>query len=170
MAERYCSSVPSTPPVTTRPWVASLLVALAALASGSWTVVGQWWAYAAFGLIPPALGLPQGWPPLQLAPLGGTTWTWWAIETVGAFVMIVAVWLWTRAGRRPFLTPLWAVIVGVTLGNLVRIIGTSVIALHDLRTFGVAVLGTVLLSLLWGLVLGLVAATVHRLMAPVARG
>lgn len=70
----------------------------------------------------------------------------------------------------PFLTPLWAVIVGVTLGNLVRIIGTSVIALHDLRTFGVAVLGTVLLSLLWGLVLGLVAATVHRLMAPVARG
>jgi hypothetical protein len=84
--------------------------------------------------------------------------------------MIVAVWLWTRAGRRPFLTPLWAVIVGVTLGNLVRIIGTSVIALHDLRTFGVAVLGTVLLSLLWGLVLGLVAATVHRLMAPVARG
>ena len=149
MAERYCSSVPSTPPVTTRPWVASLLVALAALASGSWTVVGQWWAYAAFGLIPLAV---EG------------------IQRRASLVMIVAVWLWTRAGRRPFLTPLWAVIVGVTLGNLVRIIGTSVIALHDLRTFGVAVLGTVLLSLLWGLVLGLVAATVHRLMAPVARG
>lgn len=129
-------------------------------------MVGQWWAYAAYGLIPPALGLPHGWPTLRLTPLGGSTWTWWGIETAGALVMITAVWLWTRAGRRAFLTPLWAVVVGVALGNLVRLVGTSFVALHDLRTFAVAAVLTLILSVVWGLLLGVLVAGLHALVAP----
>jgi hypothetical protein len=134
---------------------------VAALAFGSWPLVGVHLGRIAAVLIPQALGLPSLYPQLRATPLGGTTWFLWFVETLGALVMLGAFWWSTRRPtRRPALRAWWATVVAVVAGNIVRLVGTTLVSQPDLRTYVAAVVVEVLLSLILGALLGLLVAPV----------
>lgn len=156
-------------------WANLLALTAASIAAGMWSVAGAAATQFAALLFPPALGMPAFIPPLRFAPLGETTTTVWAIDLVGAIVMLVTAVLWARAANRKHPYPsrgrafgrgLWVTIVAVVLGNVVRSVGQSFVLRSDLPTFGGQLLTNVVVSALTGLVLGLIVGLIAMLFAP----
>lgn len=146
---------------------APIVVLLASVAIGSWTLVGQFLAYGAYALAPTTLGVPFAIPGLRLTPLGGTTWGFWAAETGSALLMVGLVLLAVRQrSRRPFRQVLRAVILAVVVANLVRLAFVSFITHADVPTVLVGAGLTALLSVVWALPLGLLAGLVDKSVAP----
>lgn len=138
---------------------------------GSWTLVGQFLGRVAMVLAPTTLGVPLAWPPLRLTPLGHTSWTSWAIDTVAVVVLLVVVFLRLRVVRgashgRAFLTGLWAGVLAVVAANLVRHIAWSFLTDQDLASYAVLLALTLLLSAVWGLAMGAALGLVHATATP----
>ncbi|WP_430331553.1 hypothetical protein [Rhodococcus sp. ACT016] len=146
------------------PWPATLTVLLASALFGTWSITGRILTFNPELLIPSAIGLPFGIPPLRLFPLGDTTWAFWFVDVLAAIVMVAVVWTRLLPHRqRPFLAGLFATVLGVAAGNLVRIVFLSFETHQGLGTYVLALALGLLVSALWGLVVGVVVGLVHLL-------
>ncbi|WFR71918.1 hypothetical protein P9209_25225 [Prescottella defluvii] len=146
------------------PWPAAVTVLLASMLFGIWSLAGRILTFNPELLVPSAIGLPFGIPALRISPLGDTTWSFWFIDVVSALAMVAVVWAQlVRSPRRPFLAGLLATILGVMVGNLVRIVFLSFETHQGLGTYALAVLLGMIVSALWGAAVGLVVGLVHML-------
>jgi len=146
------------------PWPATVTVLLASVLFGMWSLTGRILTFNPELLIPSAIGLPFGIPPLRLFPLGDTTWSFWFVDVVAALAMIAVVWTRLAGSRqRPFLAGLLATMLGVVVGNLVRIVYLSFETHQGLGTYAAALVLGLVVSVLWGAVVGLVVGLVHLL-------
>ncbi|GAB2658603.1 hypothetical protein ABI214_06365 [Prescottella soli] len=146
------------------PWPAAVTVLLAAMLFGTWSLAGRILTFNPELLVPSAIGLPFGIPPLRVSPLGDTTWTFWLVDVVAALAMVAVVWAQlVRSPRRPFVAGLLATMLGVIVGNLVRIVFLSFETHQGLGTYALAVVLGVIVSALWGAAVGLVVGPVHLL-------
>lgn len=148
--------------------IGTVVAAALCVLVGSWTVVGQFLGRAAMVLAPTTLGVPFAWPPLRLTPLGHTTWTSWAIDTIAALVLLAVVFLRLRVVRgasraRAFVAGLWAGVLAVVAANLVRHVAWSFLTDQDLASYAVLLALTLLFSLVWGLVMGAALGLVHAI-------
>lgn len=144
------------------PWPATATLVLVSILFGAWTITGRVLTFNPELLIPSAIGLPFGIPPLRLFPLGDTTWTFWTVDTLAALAMIAVVWARLRREvRRPFLAGLLATVLGVAAGNLVRIVFLSFETHQGIGTYVIALLLGLLISALWGAVVGLLVGSAH---------
>ncbi|EGD22360.1 hypothetical protein [Prescottella equi] len=146
------------------PWPATATLVLASILFGTWSITGRVLTFTPELLIPSAIGLPFGIPPLRLFPLGDTTWTFWFVDVVAALVMIATAWFRLSASRRrPFLAGLLATMLGVAVGNLVRIVYLSFETHQGLGTYVLAVILGLVVSALWGAAVGIVVGLAHLL-------
>ena len=122
--------------------------------------------------LPAAAGLPFLIPALHLWPLGASTWGFWVVDVIAAIVMlvIVAMRLVNSQRRHPnqgrvrrFFSAWSAVILGVVVGNLVRGVFASFVVNADLATYGGYLLANIIVSALFGTVVGLLPAIVAAL-------
>lgn len=153
------------------PWPASTTLVLASILFGAWSITGPVLTFNPELLIPSAIGLPFGIPPVRLFPLGDTPWTFWFVDVAAVVVMIAVAWTQLSGSRRrPFLTGLLATVLGVATGNLVRIVYLSFETHQGLGTYALAVLLGLVVAALWGTVLGVFVGLVqlldHRLRPP----
>ncbi len=146
------------------PWPATVTVLLASILFGTWSLTGRILTFNPELLVPSAIGLPFGIPPLRLYPLGDTTWSFWFVDVVAALAMTAVVWTQPAGSRRrPFLAALLATMLGVAVGNLVRTVYLSFETHQGLGTFVLAVVLGLVVSALWGAVVGVVVGLVHLL-------
>lgn len=146
------------------PWPATATLVLASILFGAWSITGRVLTSNPELLIPSAIGLPFGVPPLRLFPLGDTTWTFWFVDVVAALAMTAVVWARLAGSRRrPFLAGLVATMLGVATGNLVRIVYLSFETHQGLGTYTLALLLGLVVSALWGAVVGVFVGLVHLL-------
>ncbi|OYD71887.1 hypothetical protein [Rhodococcus sp. OK302] len=153
---------------------AATVAAISALL-GFWPLTGRWLTSMPEALVPSAIGLPFAVPPLRLFPLGETTWLYWAVDVLAAFVMIgiVLLYLNSWANRHPqsgraraFLAGITATVAGAVIGNVIRIVFLSFDSHHNLATYIVAVTATILVTLIWGAILGILTGVVHAAIRP----
>lgn len=150
--------------ISAGPWPATVTVVLAAVLFGTWSLTGRVLTFNPELLIPSAIGLPFGIPPLRAVPLGATTWGYWFVDVLAAVVMAAVVWAQlSRGARRPFLAGLFATVLGVAVGNLVRIVFLSFETHQGLGTYALALLLGLVVSVLWGAVVGVCVGLVHLL-------
>lgn len=158
------SATPLVQRITTGPWPATATLVIVSALFGTWSLTGRVVTFTPELLIPSAIGVPFGIPPLGLFPLGGTTWTFWLVDVVAALVMIAIAW--TRLSgdaKRPFLAALAATILAVVVGNLVRIVYVSVETHQSLGAYALTLLLGLAVAALWGLAVGLPVAVVQAL-------
>lgn len=144
------------------PWPATATLVLTSILFGAWSITGRILTFNPELLIPSAIGLPFGIPPLRLFPLGDTTWTFWVVDVVAALVMVAVAWTQLAGSRRrPFLAGLLAAVLGVAVGNLIRIVFLSFETHQGPGTYALAVLLGTVVSVLWGAVVGLFVGLGH---------
>ena len=139
-----------------RGWLLRLSVIGVCAALGSWWVTGQFRGRLAEALIPEALGVPSALPHLRLWPMPGQAWSLWLADLVGVAVLVAFVV--TPPHRRQIL---W-VALGAVCAGVVRLAWISVVAQHDLVTFGIALALTVVLCGLAGLLVGVFVALMGK--------
>ncbi|PTR30301.1 hypothetical protein C8K36_102149 [Rhodococcus sp. OK519] len=158
------SARPSIQRIGAGPWPATATLVLASIVFGVWSITGRILTFNPELLIPSAIGLPFGIPPLRLYPLGDTTWSFWLVDVVAALVMVAVAWAQLIGGRRrPFLVGLLAAVLGVVVGNLIRVVFLSFETHQGLGTYALAVLLGTIVSALWGAVVGLPVGLAHLL-------
>ncbi|WP_241665845.1 hypothetical protein [Prescottella subtropica] len=158
------SATPLVQRIVAGPWPATAALLVVAILSGTWSITGRALTFTPELLIPSAIGVPFGIPSLRAVPLGGTTWSFWLVDV--AAVLVMAAILWTRLRhrtRRPFLAAWGATVLAVCAGNLVRIVFTSFVTHQGLGSYTLTVLLGLLVSALWGAVVGLLVGVVHLL-------
>lgn len=152
-------------------WTALATLGVLSILVGVWPVFGTLTTWMPVLAVPAAAGLPHLIPPLRVAPLGETTWAFWAADTAAAIIMLLAAWLWLRAAasRRPspgrgraFGRGVWTTTIAVVLGNVVRTVFLSFVTHSDFGTYvgyvGFGILVSALTGALFGLVVGAAAA------------
>lgn len=158
-----------------RPHLAAIvtLIVLSALV-GFWPLTGVVTAFFPVIAVPAAAGLPFLIPPLRFAPVGDSTWAFWAVDTIAVVVMVVIVVMRLVNARRrhpqagagrAFFSAWSATILGVVVGNLLRGIFTSFVVHADIGTYFGYLLANVLVSALFGAIFGIpvgAAAAVAR--------
>ncbi len=153
-------------------------IAAASVVAGIWPVTGTAATWFPALVVPPALGLPSLLPPLRLTPLGETTWGFWAADTAGVVVLLLAAALQlrhvTRARPEPgpgraFGRGLWTCVLAVVAGNLVRSVHGGFAVHAGLGTYAGQVVGGVLVSALTGALIGLVVGLAAAVAAVAGR-
>lgn len=128
--------------------------------------------------LPAAAGLPSLTPTLRLWPLGDSTWSFWAVDTLAAVIMLVIVALRLANSRRRhpsqgrvrrFFDAWSAVILGVVIGNVVRGVFTSFVVQTDIATYAGYLATNVMVSALFGALLGLIPAAVATIVPSAQR-
>lgn len=149
--------------------VAASSAALGVLAAcalvGSWTIVGQWVGRIAPVLIPEALGVPSGLPPLRVDPLGDTAIDQWLADGLAALVLAAVVWWRCRWTRRPALGAWFATVAGLVVATILRVVHVAVVAGHDLLSYGATLAMALVLAVVVGALLGVPVAAVHLAVA-----
>lgn len=140
---------------------AALVVLLACAAVGSWTLVGQWVGRFAAMLIPEALGVPSGLPPLRLTPLGATTRDQWLVDAAAALLLAAVVWWRCRWTRRPLLGGWFAAVAGLVVATTVRVLHGTIVAGHDPVSYAATLFLALLLAVVVGALLGIPVGIVH---------
>lgn len=144
---------------------------------GTWTLTGTALTYLPALLVPSALGLPFGVPPLRLTPLGETTTGSWAVDVIAALVMIAVVWMRlvdsarlhpTGGVARAFWAGLGATVIGAVAGNLVRVVYLSFVLHEGPGSYLASLLGGAVVAAAWGAVVGAVVGAVQALARKVA--
>lgn len=158
--------------VPTGPWAGTVTVAVISALFGTWTLTGTALTYLPALLVPSALGLPFGVPPLRLTPLGETTTGSWAVDVIAALVMIAVVWMRLVSSSRlhpaggvarAFWAGLGATVIGVVAGNLVRIVYLSFVLHEGPGAYLASLVGGALVSVLWGAVVGVAVGVAHAI-------
>ncbi|MFC4605666.1 hypothetical protein [Rhodococcus kronopolitis] len=156
----------------TGPWAGTVTAAVISVLFGTWTLTGTALTYLPELLVPSALGLPFGVPPLRLTPLGETTTGSWAVDVLAALVMIAVVWMrLVNSARlhpaggvaRAFWAGLGATVIGVVAGNLVRIVYLSFVLNEGPGSYLASLAGGALVSALWGAAIGVAVGIAHAL-------
>lgn len=141
----------------------ALVVLIACAAAGSWTLVGQWVGRWAYVLVPEALGVPSGLPPLRMSPLGGTTRDQWIADLVAALVLTLVVWWRCRWTRHRVFGPWFAVIAGLCVATTIRVAHLVLVTGHDLISYSATLILALVLAVAVGALLGIPVALVHVL-------
>ncbi len=147
-------------------------ITVLSIVAGLWPLVGVAVTWLPLLAVPAAAGLPHLIPALSIAPLGDTTWTFWAIDIAGALFMLITAYVCLRATesrrRSPSRGRAFGAAVGVTVlsviaGNVVRTVAASFIVQSDFGTFIGTTVATIGVSALLGTALGVVVGLVGAL-------
>ncbi|NLE82370.1 MAG: hypothetical protein GX610_22895 [Rhodococcus sp.] len=154
------------------PWLAVATLTAISAAFGAWSLAGTILTELPELNVPSAIGLPLGLPALRPSPLGETTTTGWLVESAAALVMITVAWtrLTNSARRHPsggpgraFWAGLGATVVGALAGNLVTVVYMSFVVHSGPAAYVTSLIGGALVSLIWGVVVGVVVGTAHAI-------
>ncbi|MFI6429912.1 hypothetical protein [Rhodococcus oryzae] len=161
------------------PWPAVATLAAISVLFGVWSITGAVLTRIPELLVPSAIGLPFGIPPLRLVPLGETTATNWLVDCAAALVMLAVVWmrLSDSARRhsgggvgRAFSAGLGATVIGVLAGNLIRTVYLSFVLQEGPGAYLASLVGGALVSAVWGAIVGLFVGAAHALARRISRG
>lgn len=123
-------------------------------------------------LVPPAVGIPELWPPLRFAPIGETSVTVWLIDLAGVIVMlaVAAIQLGAAHSRHPrpsrgraFGRGVSTTMLAFIAGNMVRVVLQSFLLRSDLGTFAGQLLASVVITSIIGLLVGVLVGAIAAL-------
>ena len=154
-------------------WTVLVALVVFAILAGFWPLTGVLLTVAPVFFVPAAAGLPNLIPTLRLTPLGETTWGFWAADIAGVLVMLATAYVMLRAPKRraapspgrAFGRGLWVTIVAIVAGNLVRGVYISFVVHADIGTYLGQLAGNVVVSTIFGTMLGIVIGALAALAA-----
>ena len=154
-------------------WTVLVALVVFAILAGFWPLTGVLLTVAPVFFVPAAAGLPNLIPPLRLTPLGETTWGFWAADIAGVLVMLATAYVMLRAPKRraapspgrAFGRGLWVTIVAIVAGNIVRGVYISFVVHADIGTYLGQLAGNVVVSTIFGTMLGIFIGALAALAA-----
>ncbi len=155
-----------------------ITLAVCAALLGFWPLTGAVTALLPIAAVPSAAGLPFLLAPLRAVPMVGGTIGFWAADNLGALLMLFVAALSLTASLRKRPRPgvwrtlgsaVWATVLGVIAGNILRAVYASFVMQSDFGTYLGQIGFGVIVSALTGLVFGLLVGAVAVLARPLWR-